>query len=455
MSERFDILAVAGRPVLHSGSPRIFRELFRMAGKNAAYTRVAAKSAAEAISLFRALGMRGMNLTAPFKEEAASALAEDASCELSDEARRLGAINCLVPLGGDGIRGDNTDPSGVLGALRFRGIDVAGSRCLVLGAGGAGKAAATALISAGAEVTIANRTRFRADEVAALLGCSSASLGDLAELARSADLVASTIVSDILPEPESWFPPRPIPVLDADYKAGALARYASSRGSAVATGADWLLSQALPAYRLFMGEEPPVEGPGGFARLASFVSEAPRIYGKDRKVALVGLMGAGKTMAGRALAERMGLPFVDVDAEIEAEAGLTIPGIFAREGESSFRSREARVIDRITSASGAAVVSTGGGAPAFPAVAAMLVERCLPVWLYVSPRTAAGRAGGSSGGAASRPLLAGDAPEAKLAALEAERRGAYASCAELIVSTEGRGFGEVAEIIHEEISRLS
>jgi shikimate kinase len=166
-------------------------------------------------------------------------------------------------------------------------------------------------------------------------------------------------------------------------------------------------------------------------------------------------MGAGKTQVGKALAKLMKVAFVDSDREIEKEAGATIPEIFAREGESGFRAREARAIDRITLTPGPAVLSTGGGAAATSACAAMLVERCLVVWLYVSPKTAATRAHGGGTALAARPLLAGGDPEARLVVLEAERRGAYASSAELVVSTEGRGAAEAAEVIHDEISRLS
>jgi shikimate dehydrogenase len=441
-------------------SPVIFRELFRVSGVKAAYIRVAAASATEAIAVFRALGMRGMNLTAPFKEEAVAALAPSRVDTLSPDARLLGAVNCLVPLEGGRILGANTDPEGVKGALRLRGVDPAGKRCLVLGAGGAGKAAALALVSGGGDVVVANRTRSRADEVAALLGCASASLDELPELAGRADIIASTLASGDLPDPEAWMPDARGPggnaagrrpaVLDADYKTGALARFAASRGLVVATGADWLVGQALPAYRLFMGDGVPAFDANSSEALAALLARSPRAYADGRKVAIIGLMGAGKTESGKALARLMNAAFVDSDREIEAEAGRSIPELFASEGEAAFRAREARIIDRITSTPGPAVVSTGGGAAASEACAAMLSKRCTVVWLYVSPRTAAARSSGSS-----RPLLAGGDPEVRLAAIEAARRGAYASAADLLVSTEGRGAGETAEVIHDEIDRLS
>jgi shikimate dehydrogenase len=451
MSEHFPIVGVAGKPVLHSMSPVLFRELFRITGKKAAYLRVAAASAEEALIIFKALAMRGMNLTSPFKEKALP-LVDD----LSADARDLGAINCLVPLSGGRVGGRNTDPSGVLGGLAAHGVEVRGKRCLVLGAGGAGKAASHAFVSAGGEVVVANRTREKADALAARLGCASAGLDTLAELASTSDIIASTLVADALPDPESWFPKgRPVAVVDADYKTGALAKYAVALGLPVSSGADWLVAQALPAYELFMGESLPPSPELSVTRLSDLLSSSRGAYERGRKISLVGLMGAGKTSVGKALASLMGLPFVDSDKAIEEEAGMTIPEIFASEGESGFRARESRAIERITSNPGAIVVSVGGGAATREENAALLRGRTLCAWLYVSPKTAALRSGAQRGSLAARPLLAWTNPEARLRGLEAERRGAYASSSEILVSTEGRSARAVAEALHEEIDRLS
>ena len=186
MSGNTSILGVAGNPVLHSMSPFLFHEFFRISGDDAVYTRIAASSAAEAIAIFRSLGMRGMNLTAPFKEAAAAIVDE-----LTPDARLLGAVNCLVPMEDGRILGANTDSAGVLGALRGRDVEVGGKRCLVIGAGGAGKAAVHALVSAGGDVVVVNRTRSRADEVAALFGCEAAGLDALADLAKGAAVIVS------------------------------------------------------------------------------------------------------------------------------------------------------------------------------------------------------------------------------------------------------------------------
>src|ERR1700691_450303 len=81
----------------------------------------------------------------------------------------------------------------------------------------------------------------------------------------------------------------------------------------------------------------------------------------SRSIVLVGMMGVGKSSIGRRLAARLGVPFVDADAEIEKAAGMSIADIFARHGEADFRSGEARVIARLLE-SGPQVLATGGGA---------------------------------------------------------------------------------------------
>src|SRR5205085_6490733 len=81
----------------------------------------------------------------------------------------------------------------------------------------------------------------------------------------------------------------------------------------------------------------------------------------SRSIVLVGMMGAGKSSVGRRLAARLGIGFVDADAEIEAAAGMTIAEIFTRHGEAYFRSGEARVIARLLDG-GPQIMATGGGA---------------------------------------------------------------------------------------------
>ncbi|HUF86235.1 MAG TPA: shikimate kinase [Thermohalobaculum sp.] len=140
-----------------------------------------------------------------------------------------------------------------------------------------------------------------------------------------------------------------------------------------------------------------------------------------RPVVLIGLMGAGKTSVGTRLAELLGAPFRDSDAEIERAAALTVPEIFARYGEAHFRDGERRVIGRLLG-EGAQVLATGGGAFMTPETRALIAERATSVWLRASLDLLAQRTHGRG----HRPLLNRGNPRDTLARLIDERYPVYA-----------------------------
>jgi shikimate kinase len=146
-----------------------------------------------------------------------------------------------------------------------------------------------------------------------------------------------------------------------------------------------------------------------------------------RSVVLVGMMGSGKSSIGRKLGQRLGVPFVDADTEIEAAAGMTIPDIFASHGEAYFRAGEARVIARLLDG-GPQVLATGGGAFMNPETRALIRAKGVSVWLNaefdVLMRRLRRRA--------DRPLLQTADPGATLTRLMDERYPVYAE-AELTV----------------------
>jgi shikimate kinase len=147
-----------------------------------------------------------------------------------------------------------------------------------------------------------------------------------------------------------------------------------------------------------------------------------------RSIVLVGLMGAGKTSIGRRLAQRLGLPFVDADAEIEAAAGETIEEIFERRGESVFREGERKVIARLL-ANPVHVLATGGGAFMDPGTRALIRERAISIWLRAGLDLLVARVSRRS----NRPLLKQD-PRATLAQLIERRYPVYAE-ADITVET--------------------
>ncbi len=109
-------------------------------------------------------------------------------------------------------------------------------------------------------------------------------------------------------------------------------------------------------------------------------SAAPARFVLKKTVVMVGMMGAGKTAVGRALAARLGVPFLDSDAEIEAAANLTIPEIFERDGEPFFRARETEVISRLLDGT-QCILSTGGGAYLSEENRANISDRGVAIWL--------------------------------------------------------------------------
>lgn len=141
----------------------------------------------------------------------------------------------------------------------------------------------------------------------------------------------------------------------------------------------------------------------------------------EKSIALVGLMGAGKSSVGRRLAKRIGLPFVDSDAEIEAAAGLTIAEIFELHGEAHFRAGERRVLARLI-AGPASVIATGGGAFMDPETRKLILGRCVAVWLDAEVATLAERVRRRD----HRPLLSGKDPVALLQNLAEVRNPVYA-----------------------------
>jgi shikimate kinase len=148
-----------------------------------------------------------------------------------------------------------------------------------------------------------------------------------------------------------------------------------------------------------------------------------------RSIVLIGLMGAGKTAVGRRLANRLDLPFIDADSEIEMAAGTSISEIFAQHGEAYFRQGERKVIARLLEG-GPQVLATGGGAYMNADTRATIKARGLSVWLRAELRVLLKRVQRRD----NRPLLAAGDPETVMKKLMAERYPIYAE-ADIIVES--------------------
>ncbi len=148
----------------------------------------------------------------------------------------------------------------------------------------------------------------------------------------------------------------------------------------------------------------------------------------SNNIFLIGLMGAGKTTVGQALAKKLARPFWDSDREIEKRTGVTIAHIFEHEQEAGFRRRESRMIDELTQREGI-VLATGGGAVLQPENREYLRSRGTVIYLHATPDQLWERVKNSK----TRPLLQTDDPHAILEALYAVRDPLYRACAHWVL----------------------
>lgn len=164
------------------------------------------------------------------------------------------------------------------------------------------------------------------------------------------------------------------------------------------------------------------------------------------KVWLIGMMSSGKTKVGRMLSHRSGLPFVDVDDEIVDRAGMTIPRIFAQQGEPAFRAMESEEVERIAADGRRLVVATGGGVILDPRSRRLMRETGLVVWLRPSISSLIAKRK-----TANRPLLQGYSDlAARYTEIWEARRGLYDEAAHLSVDMDHK----TRELVAEEVWRL-
>ena len=410
----------------------MFNAAFKELSLDAVYIRLAASTAEEVMSIVREVGIKGLNITSPFKTEVIPFLDE-----VEPDAHRVGSVNTVVERDGRLI-GYNTDIAGVVGALNESEFEPKGKKAVVVGAGGAAKAAALALLSSGAHVVLVNRTAQKADEAARILGCHALPLERIEEALKQAHLLISCISSeDRIIEPSLFHDG--LIVLDANYsRPTALLQDATLAGCRVIDGRLWLLHQALPAFTLFTGKDAPAKQ----MRKALIQKR----WTPHRNIALVGFMGTGKSSVAREIAGLAGLTFIDTDKAIEQKAGLPIAEIFDLKGEETFRMMEQAELQELWSLS-RSVVSCGGGAVLSKRNRRTLRSTCVPVWLWADVRTTLTRISETD----TRPLLNGQDLEARARALLKERLFLYACTCDLLVGTEGKSPHQIATRIWDEV----
>jgi len=235
-------LAVVGNPIAHSKSPLIFQFLFEALKMNGSYVRILLNSANEIPPLFEN-GIVGINITAPFKQSVLPYLSE-----ISNDARQIASVNTVISKEGK-LHGFNTDYLGVINALEEKGIDLASKRCLILGGGGAARAAIYGLRKRGAIVQVYNRTENKASDLAKEFNVNFLRKDDLKKAIQNTDTLIDTLPLGVKIIPSEYLHAN-LTILDASYPKSV---YDGSNIAHLIGGEHWLLHQALPAFELFTG----------------------------------------------------------------------------------------------------------------------------------------------------------------------------------------------------------
>ena len=322
-----------GERLGHSFSPQIHRDL-------AGYDYQLLPTPPEAVEdLFARRAFQGLNVTIPYKQTVMPLCDE-----VDPRAAAIGAVNTVVNQNGR-LTGYNTDIDGFLYMARRAGVDMTGKKVVILGSGGTSRTARAAAGELGAR-EIVTVSRHGEDNYQNLSRHADAQvLVNTTPVGMYPNWGQSPVSLESFPALEG--------VLDVVYNPlrTALLLQAEERGLPRSCGLPMLVAQAKRAAELFTGQN--IDDSRAEAVLHG-------LRGQLTSIVLIGMPGCGKTTVGRALAGKLGRTFVDLDEEIVRRAGMSIPEIFAREGEAGFRERESALVREFGEHTGL-VVSTGGG----------------------------------------------------------------------------------------------
>lgn len=302
----------------------------------------------------------GLNVTIPYKKSVMPYCAE-----LSPTAAQIGSVNTIVRRSDGSLYGDNTDAFGFENLIVHNGIEVKGKKALVLGTGGASVTAQAVLKNLGAsEVVVISRK-------------GEDNYENIAKHA-DAEIIANTTPVGMYPNNGkaavdlTQFP-KLSGVLDVVYNPArtALLLQAEKLCIPCAGGLYMLVSQAKRSCELFTGKSIP----------DSEIDRIERVLSHQmQNIVIIGMPGSGKTAVSTMLAERLGRKIFDTDTIVSEKAGMTIPEIFAAQGEAGFRKLETEATAEVGKLSGN-IISTGGGVVTVAGNYELLHQNGVIVWI--------------------------------------------------------------------------
>lgn len=343
-----------GEKLGHSYSPQIHSMLADYEYK------LFEKSPEELEAFLKSGEFDGLNVTIPYKKAVMPYCAE-----LSPTAAQIGSVNTIVRRSDGSLYGDNTDAFGFENLIVHNGIEVKGKKALVLGTGGASVTAQAVLKNLGAsEVVVISR---RGED-------------NYENIAKHADteIIANTTPVGMYPNNGkaavdlTQFP-KLSGVLDVVYNPArtALLLQAERLGIPCAGGLYMLVSQAKRSCELFTGKSIP----------DSEIDRIERVLSHQmQNIVIIGMPGSGKTAVSTMLAEKLGRKIFDTDTIVSENAGITIPEIFAVQGEAGFRRLETEATAEVGKLSGN-IISTGGGVVTVAENYELLHQNGIIVWI--------------------------------------------------------------------------
>ncbi len=252
----YQIYGVLGYPLRHSMSPMLHNLAYKIIGFNGIYTKFETQDLHSAIVGVRALGVKGLSVTIPYKIDIIPYLDY-----LDPMANKIGAVNTVINRDGK-LYGYNTDATGSIKAIS-EVIDPSGTRILIIGAGGSARALAVALSPFTSHIYIINRHIKKAQELAAIVNCNVLNKQDMSSL--SFDLVINTTPIGMFPNnDEIYIDPTIIQsnlFMDIVYNplVTKFLKIANEKGAKIIPGYKMFLFQAAEQIRMFTGVEPPLQ----------------------------------------------------------------------------------------------------------------------------------------------------------------------------------------------------
>ena len=343
-----------GEKLGHSYSPQIHSMLADYEYK------LFEKSPEELEAFLKSGEFDGLNVTIPYKKSVMPYCTE-----LSPTAAQIGSVNTIVRRSDGSLYGDNTDAFGFENLIVHNGIEVKGKKALVLGTGGASVTAQAVLKNLGASevVVISRRGEDNYENIAKH---------------RDAEIIANTTPVGMYPNNGkaavdlTQFP-KLSGVLDVVYNPArtALLLQAERLGIPCAGGLYMLVSQAKRSCELFTGKSIP----------DSEIDRIERVLSHQmQNIVIIGMPGSGKTTVSTMLAEKLGRKILDTDTMVAEKAGVTIPEIFAAQGEAGFRRLETEATAEVGKLSGN-IISTGGGVVTVAENYELLHQNGVIVWI--------------------------------------------------------------------------